>query len=65
MITLFWHVESVLFQKPDKVLELLNKLLSQVVSQTSSNQSNRDRLKGLALGIAERYIAKYLTGIHA
>ncbi|XP_060553313.1 nuclear pore complex protein Nup93-like [Ruditapes philippinarum] len=42
-------------KKPDKVLELLNKLLSQVVSQTSSNQTNRDRLKSLALGIAERY----------
>ncbi|KAL4234656.1 Nucleoporin nup93 [Mactra antiquata] len=41
--------------KHDKVLELLNKLLSQVVSQTTSNQTNRDRLKSLALSVAERY----------
>ncbi|KAK2189808.1 hypothetical protein NP493_96g07020 [Ridgeia piscesae] len=39
----------------DKVLELLNKLLSQVVSQPSTPQSTRDRLKQLALAIAERY----------
>lgn len=44
-----------LAKKPDKVLELLNRLLSQVVSVTASNQTNRDRLKSLALGIAERY----------
>ncbi|XP_052817034.1 nuclear pore complex protein Nup93-like [Mya arenaria] len=44
-----------LAKKPEKVLELLNKLLSQVVSQTPSNQSSRDRLKNLAVGVAERY----------
>lgn len=44
-----------LASKHDKVLELLNKLLSQIVSQTSGNQASRDRLKSLALGVAERY----------
>lgn len=44
-----------LAKKHDKVLELLNKLLSQVVSQANSTQSSRDRLRGLAVCIAERY----------
>ena len=37
-----------LAKKHDKVLELLNKLLSQVVSQANSTQSSRDGLRGLA-----------------
>ncbi|VDI38772.1 Hypothetical predicted protein, partial [Mytilus galloprovincialis] len=48
--------------KHDKVLELLNKLLSQVVSQASSTQSSRDRLRSLAFGIAERYRAQGAEG---
>lgn len=49
------HLKSgLLLQNYDKVLELLNKLLSQVVSQPSTPQSTRDRLKQLALAIAER-----------
>eukprot|EP00058_Branchiostoma_floridae_P008695 XP_002594183.1 hypothetical protein BRAFLDRAFT_275527 [Branchiostoma floridae] len=39
----------------EKVLILLNKLLCQVVSQPPAPQSDRDRLKALAVGIAERY----------
>nr|7ZOX_A Chain A, Nuclear pore complex protein Nup93 [Xenopus laevis] len=44
-----------LAKNPDKVLELTNKLLSPVVSQISAPQSNRERLKNMALAIAERY----------
>ncbi|KAL5020849.1 hypothetical protein ScPMuIL_000004 [Solemya velum] len=44
-----------LAKKHDKVLELLNKLLSQVVSQATSPQSTRDRLKNLAFDVAGRY----------
>ncbi|XP_052062169.1 nuclear pore complex protein Nup93-like [Mytilus californianus] len=51
-----------LAKKHDKVLELLNKLLSQVVSQASSTQSSRDRLRSLAFGIAERYRAQGAEG---
>ncbi|XP_064611037.1 nuclear pore complex protein Nup93-like [Liolophura sinensis] len=43
--------------KHDKVLELLNKLLGQVVSQPSSAQSSRDRVKNLAVSVAQRYRA--------
>jgi len=41
--------------KHDKVLELLNKLLTQVLSQAPSPQSTKDRLKNLAVSIAQRY----------
>ncbi|XP_053304486.1 nuclear pore complex protein Nup93 [Spea bombifrons] len=44
-----------LAKNPDKVLELTNKLLSPVVSHANTPQSNRDRLKNMALSIAERY----------
>ncbi|CAH2324545.1 nuclear pore complex Nup93 isoform X1 [Pelobates cultripes] len=44
-----------LAKNPDKVLELINKLLSPVVSQVSTPQSNKDRLKNMALSVAERY----------
>ncbi|MEE6499743.1 hypothetical protein FKM82_003573 [Ascaphus truei] len=43
-----------LSKNPDKVLELTNKLLSPVVSQVSAPQSNKERLKNMALSIAER-----------
>lgn len=48
--------ESVLHipQNPDKVLELMNKLLSPVVPQVTAPQSNKERLKNMALSIAER-----------
>jgi nuclear pore complex protein Nup93 len=36
------------------VLELMNKLLSPVVPQISAPQSNKERLKNMALSIAER-----------
>ncbi|KAI5098151.1 nuclear pore complex protein Nup93 isoform X1 [Silurus meridionalis] len=42
-------------KNPDKVLELMNKLLSPVIAQVSAPQSNKERLKNMALGIAERY----------
>lgn len=41
-------------QNPDKVLELMNKLLSPVVPQISAPQSNKERLKNMAHSIAER-----------
>ncbi|KAM4721844.1 nuclear pore complex protein Nup93 [Rhinophrynus dorsalis] len=47
-----------LAKNPDKVLELTNKLLSPVISQVSAPQSNRERLKTMALAIAERYRAQ-------
>uniref|UniRef100_A0A803TG56 Nuclear pore complex protein Nup93 n=1 Tax=Anolis carolinensis TaxID=28377 RepID=A0A803TG56_ANOCA len=46
-----------LAKNPDKVLELMNKLLSPVISQVSIPQSNKDRLKNMAHSIAERYKA--------
>ncbi|XP_028392080.1 nuclear pore complex protein Nup93-like [Dendronephthya gigantea] len=39
----------------EKTVEVLNKLLSQVVSAAPSPHSNRDRLKELAFSVAERY----------
>ncbi|KAK6480135.1 nuclear pore complex protein Nup93-like [Huso huso] len=44
-----------LAKNPDKVMGLMNKLLSPVVSQVSAPQSNKERLKNMALAIAERY----------
>ncbi|CAN2389518.1 nuclear pore complex assembly [Pristimantis euphronides] len=44
-----------LAKNPDKVLELTNKLLGPIISQISSPQSNKERLKNMALSIAERY----------
>uniref|UniRef100_I3M433 Nuclear pore complex protein Nup93 n=1 Tax=Ictidomys tridecemlineatus TaxID=43179 RepID=I3M433_ICTTR len=44
-----------LAKNADKVLELMNKLLSPVVPQISAPQSNKERLKNMALSIAERY----------
>ncbi|KXJ26896.1 nuclear pore complex protein Nup93 [Exaiptasia diaphana] len=39
----------------EKAIEILNKLLSQVVSTSGGNQSPRDRLQNLAVTIADRY----------
>nr|XP_033796644.1 nuclear pore complex protein Nup93 isoform X3 [Geotrypetes seraphini] len=50
-----------LAKNSDKVLELMNKLLSPVVSQISSPQSNKERLKNMALSIAERYRAQGIS----
>ncbi|XP_054706353.1 nuclear pore complex protein Nup93-like [Uloborus diversus] len=44
-----------LAKKHDKVFEILNKLLSQVIPQTNVPGSNRQRLENLSLLIAERY----------
>lgn len=44
-----------LAQDHNKVVELLNRLLSQVLSQAQNPQSNRDRIKQMALSVAERY----------
>uniref|UniRef100_A0A8C0JZY0 Nuclear pore complex protein Nup93 n=1 Tax=Canis lupus dingo TaxID=286419 RepID=A0A8C0JZY0_CANLU len=43
-----------LAKNADKVLELMNRLLSPVVPQISAPQSNKERLKNMALSIAER-----------
>lgn len=39
----------------DRALEILNKLLSQVISASSGLQSPRDRLQTLAVDLAQRY----------
>lgn len=48
-------------QKHDKVIEILNKLLSQVIPQINVVGSNRQRLENLALSIAERYALNLFT----
>ncbi|MBN3292558.1 NUP93 protein, partial [Polypterus senegalus] len=50
-----------LAKNPDKVLELMNKLLSPVISQVSAPQSNKERLKNMALAIAERYRSQSIS----
>ncbi|TSK38534.1 Nuclear pore complex protein Nup93 [Bagarius yarrelli] len=49
-------------KNPDKVLELMNKLLSPVIAQVNAPQSNKERLKNMALGIAERYRTNGISG---
>ncbi|XP_043937349.1 nuclear pore complex protein Nup93 isoform X2 [Protopterus annectens] len=44
-----------LAKNSDKVLELMNRLLCPVVSQVNAPQSNKERLRNMALSIAERY----------
>ncbi|MFT7816859.1 nuclear pore complex protein Nup93-like [Arapaima gigas] len=50
-----------LAKNPDKVLDLMNRLLSPVIAQVSAPQSNKERLKNMALAIAERYRAQGVT----
>ncbi|XP_026527796.1 nuclear pore complex protein Nup93 [Notechis scutatus] len=50
-----------LAKNADKVLELMNKLLSPIVSQVSAPQSNKERLKNMAHAIAERYKAQGIS----
>lgn len=50
-----------LAKNPDKVLELMNKLLSPVIPQISTPQSNKERLKNMAHSIAERYKAQGIS----
>ncbi|MBW01841.1 Nuclear pore complex protein Nup93, partial [Eschrichtius robustus] len=50
-----------LAKNADKVLELMNKLLSPVVPQISAPQSNKERLKNMALSVAERYRAQGIS----
>uniref|UniRef100_A0A3Q3F5G0 Nuclear pore complex protein Nup93 n=1 Tax=Labrus bergylta TaxID=56723 RepID=A0A3Q3F5G0_9LABR len=51
-----------LAKNPDKVLELMNKLLSPVIAQVSAPQSNKERLKNTAVAIAERYRSHAVSG---
>uniref|UniRef100_A0AAQ4PPI7 Nuclear pore complex protein Nup93 n=1 Tax=Gasterosteus aculeatus aculeatus TaxID=481459 RepID=A0AAQ4PPI7_GASAC len=51
-----------LAKNPDKVLELMNRLLSPVVAQVSAPQSNKERLKNTAVAIAERYRSQGIAG---
>lgn len=37
----------------------MNKLLSPVIAQVNAPQSNKERLKNMALGIAERYVSPH------
>uniref|UniRef100_A0A674PP45 Nuclear pore complex protein Nup93 n=1 Tax=Takifugu rubripes TaxID=31033 RepID=A0A674PP45_TAKRU len=50
-----------LAKNPDKVLELMNRLLSPVIAQVSAPQSNKERLKNAAVAIAERYRCQGIT----
>ncbi len=47
-----------LAHKHERVVELLNKLLAQVVSLPAAGESKRDRLQRLAVDIAKRYRAQ-------
>uniref|UniRef100_A0A673MAM9 Nuclear pore complex protein Nup93 n=1 Tax=Sinocyclocheilus rhinocerous TaxID=307959 RepID=A0A673MAM9_9TELE len=51
-----------LAKNADKVLELMNKLLSPVIAQVSEPQSNKERLKNMAVAIAERYRTNGIAG---
>uniref|UniRef100_A0A674ANC9 Nuclear pore complex protein Nup93 n=1 Tax=Salmo trutta TaxID=8032 RepID=A0A674ANC9_SALTR len=51
-----------LAKNPDKVLELMNRLLSPVIAQVGSTQSNKERLKNTAVAIAERYRTQGVAG---
>ncbi|XP_035013406.1 nuclear pore complex protein Nup93 isoform X2 [Hippoglossus stenolepis] len=51
-----------LAKNPDKVLELMNRLLSPVIAQVSAPQSNKERLKNTAVAIAERYRSQSVSG---
>ncbi|KAE8296621.1 Nuclear pore complex protein Nup93 93 kDa nucleoporin Dead eye protein Nucleoporin Nup93 [Larimichthys crocea] len=53
---------SKLAKNPDKVLELMNRLLSPVIAQISAPQSNKERLKNTAVAIAERYRSQGIAG---
>eukprot|EP00095_Tigriopus_kingsejongensis_P011127 maker-scaffold645_size120276-snap-gene-0.39 protein:Tk11127 transcript:maker-scaffold645_size120276-snap-gene-0.39-mRNA-1 annotation:"nuclear pore complex protein nup93" len=44
-----------LARKHDKVIELLNKLLAQVIAQPSAVESRRERLQRQAVDVAKRY----------
>uniref|UniRef100_A0A6Q2XYN6 Nuclear pore complex protein Nup93 n=1 Tax=Esox lucius TaxID=8010 RepID=A0A6Q2XYN6_ESOLU len=51
-----------LAKNPDKVLELMNRLLSPVVAQVGVPQSNKERLKNTAVAVAERYRTQGVAG---
>ncbi|XP_071957772.1 nuclear pore complex protein Nup93-like [Antedon mediterranea] len=51
-----------LAENSEKVLELMNKLLSPLVASPSTMHSNRDRLHNLAISIAQRYTKQCLSG---
>uniref|UniRef100_A0A3B4AWJ4 Nuclear pore complex protein Nup93 n=1 Tax=Periophthalmus magnuspinnatus TaxID=409849 RepID=A0A3B4AWJ4_9GOBI len=51
-----------LARNSDKVLELMNRLLSPVIAQVSAPQSNKERLKNTAVAIAERYRSQGISG---
>uniref|UniRef100_A0A671S1G8 Nuclear pore complex protein Nup93 n=1 Tax=Sinocyclocheilus anshuiensis TaxID=1608454 RepID=A0A671S1G8_9TELE len=51
-----------LAKNADKVLELMNKLLSPVIAQVSEPQSNKERLKNMAVAIAERHRTNGIAG---
>uniref|UniRef100_A0A672I828 Nuclear pore complex protein Nup93 n=1 Tax=Salarias fasciatus TaxID=181472 RepID=A0A672I828_SALFA len=51
-----------LAKNPDKVLELMNRLLSPVIAQVSAPQSNKERLKNSAVAIAERVSLSGIAG---
>uniref|UniRef100_A0A8B9J127 Nuclear pore complex protein Nup93 n=1 Tax=Amazona collaria TaxID=241587 RepID=A0A8B9J127_9PSIT len=50
-----------LAKNPDKVLELMNKLLTPIIPQISTLQLNKERLKNMAHSIAERYKAQGIS----
>uniref|UniRef100_A0A671FT88 Nuclear pore complex protein Nup93 n=1 Tax=Rhinolophus ferrumequinum TaxID=59479 RepID=A0A671FT88_RHIFE len=62
-VTVSVHVLMLMWclQVPQDACLLMNKLLSPVVPQISAPQSNKERLKSMALSIAERYRAQGIT----
>ncbi|KAM9510356.1 nuclear pore complex protein Nup93-like [Guaruba guarouba] len=50
-----------LAKNPDKVLELMNKLLTPIIPQISTLQLNKELLKNMAHSIAERYKAQGIS----
>ena len=70
----YWLMEHVIcwrklwywywLQDCEKVLELLNKLLTQVLSEAPTPHSAKDRIKQLAVSIAQRSVRGQCQGQH-
>lgn len=54
-----------LCKEHQRVLELCNKLISQIVTEINTPNSNRDRLKSMVFSIAMRYKTEASTGTKA
>lgn len=54
-----------LCKEHQRVLELCNKLISQIVTEVNTPNSNRDRLKSMVFSIAMRYKTEATTSLKA